>query len=260
MELISKFKEWLRSHRNSGNPVIRFGIIGFDLCISIIRRIRLLATDRKASAIWYMERFQPGRTHQTTAMTWLDRYPDIFRACRDYFTDRDHIKILSFGCSTGEEVITLRHYFPNAEIVGAEINKNSLRVCKSLHLDDKVHFVNSRTKTIQKHGPYDAIFCMAVLQRTPHLIADSNTTDLSQIYPFEKFEKQIIELDSFLKESGLMIVHLSQYDLCDTAVYQRYVPYGDCNQDHYGPYVFGKDSKIKKTLGHRHSIFVKKAH
>ena len=205
-----------------------------------------------------MKRFHPNRTHQTTTYTLLNRYPVIFSACRDYFSGRDSIRILSFGCSTGEEVITLRKYFPNAEIVGADINKNSLNICKQLNLDDRIHFVDSLSKELRRNGPYDAIFCMAVFQRTPMLIAEENITDLSSIYPFEKFEKQISELDSLLNESGLMVVHLSQYDFCDTAVSHRYKHHGDYNQNDYGPYVFGKDSKIKKELTHRYSIYVKK--
>jgi len=47
-------------------------------------------------------------------------------------------------------------------------------------------------------------FCMAVLQRTPDKITRQGVKSLKKIYPFEKFEKQIIELDNYLKKGGLI--------------------------------------------------------
>src|SRR5262249_14240005 len=108
--------------------------------------------------------------HQTTVFTGMDRYPDIFKACKDYFRSQLEPKVLSFGCSTGEEVLTLRQYFPDAWITGADINKRNLSHCRKLVVDSRINFVHSDLATIQKHGPFDAIFCMAVLQRTPHTI------------------------------------------------------------------------------------------
>lgn len=88
-----------------------------------------------------------------------------------------------------EEVVTLRSYFNNATIIGAEINSNSLEVCRSRNLDDKIKFIVSKPSEIRKHRKYDAIFCMAVLQRTPDTITSQGINSLRKIYPFEKFEK-----------------------------------------------------------------------
>lgn len=41
----------------------------------------------------------------------MDRYPVTFSACRDYFKDINNIKILSYGCSTGEEVLNFTKIF-----------------------------------------------------------------------------------------------------------------------------------------------------
>ena len=38
------------------------------------------------------------------------------------FNSIEHPKILSFGCSTGEEVATLSKYIPHGSIVGVDIN------------------------------------------------------------------------------------------------------------------------------------------
>ena len=254
---ISQFKAWLKRNRTSSNFFLRWGIKIFDAFVSFVRTIKGLLTNKDTRAIYYNRIFHSKRIHQTTSSTCLNRYPEIFYGCMQYFEGRSDIRILSFGCSTGEEVITLRQYFPDAQIVGAEINKNSLEICRKRKLDDKISFVDSLPEEIQKHAPFDAILCMAVLQRTPGVIAEKGITDLKKIYPFEKFEDQIIELDGYLKPGGLMVVHMSQYDFTDTKLASNYNHYGDYNQDPYGPYVFDFNSKLKAEHTGRHSIFIK---
>ena len=63
--------------------------------------------------------------HQTAPYTWLDRYPELFDLAARLAPDAR--RILSFGCSTGEELVSLRRRFPEAEIVGAEINPRIAR-------------------------------------------------------------------------------------------------------------------------------------
>jgi chemotaxis methyl-accepting protein methylase len=58
--------------------------------------------------------------HQTAPYTWRNRYPVLFNLAAELKPDAR--RILSFGCSIGEEIISLRIRFPRAEIVGAEIN------------------------------------------------------------------------------------------------------------------------------------------
>ena len=229
----------------------------FDSCVYLFRTIKGILISRDFRSIFFMKVFNSKRTHQTTSATCLNRYPQIFSACKTYFGDCKKIRILSFGCSTGEEVITLQRYFPNAEIIGAEINKNSLAICRKLNLGDNIHFIDSTSENIKAYGPYDAIFSMAVFQRTPGVIAEKEITDLKRIYPFEKFENQVIELDKSLNKSGLMIIHMSQYDFSDTVLAPNYETYGDYNQNYYGRFVFDRDSKIKQEIKTRNSIFVK---
>ena len=68
--------------------------------------------------------FQPYGT------TFVDRYPRIFTFVKDQLANTAAPRLLSFGCSTGEEVFTLRRYFPQAEIVGIDINPRSIAHCR----------------------------------------------------------------------------------------------------------------------------------
>ena len=98
---------------------------------------------------------------------------------------------------------------------------------------------------------------MAVLQRTPHTITSQGITSLKKIYPFEKFEKQIIELDGYVKKGGLLIIHFSQYSFEDTVISHKYKALGDYNQDDYISSVFDRNSELIKNPPSRKSIFIK---
>ena len=58
--------------------------------------------------------------------------------------------------------------------------------------------------------------CMAVLQRQPHYIEEKGINSLKKIYPFEKFEQQIVELDKSIKPQGLSSCSLYAIFSCGT--------------------------------------------
>jgi hypothetical protein len=62
--------------------------------------------------------------HQISAKTAFNRYPQIFAGAAHAAPNAR--RILSFGCSTGEECATLKMYFPQAKVVGADLNPVSL--------------------------------------------------------------------------------------------------------------------------------------
>lgn len=186
---------------------------------AIIQQIRKLREKDKRSEIW--GRFRR-RVHQTTAHTALNRYPKAFNEAQQLLQSRTDLKLLSFGCSTGEEVVSLRSYFPGAKIVGAEVNFARLIQCRKLQISGAIDFVRSTDHNIAKHGPYDAIFAMSVLQRLPHKVVNLQISDLSRFYPFSKFETQVQKLDNWLKPGGLLVIQNTQYRFRDTDIALRY--------------------------------------
>lgn len=258
MQILGTAKMMVKAQRSSKNPIIRFGIsILYALWNGVQTAVRFCG-DTNFRSITLLQLLNSKNLHQTTSLTCFDRYPTIFSACREYFNDdKQNLKILSYGCSTGEEVLTLRRYFPNAQIIGAEINKRSLSICKKLDVDDRIKFIYSTPSEIQKYGPFDAIFCMAVLQRKPHEIRSKGITSLKKIYPFEKFEQQVIELDRLINPKGLLIIHYTQYSLLDTKIASKYEVLGNHNQDDYLSPVFNKDSNLVNNQTSHNSIFIK---
>jgi SAM-dependent methyltransferase len=188
----------------------------------------ILSTPWRRALLWDRV-FHPERVHQTTPLTWSNRYPLHFARAAAFLGNKP-VRVLSFGCSTGEEVITLRQYLPAARIVGAEVNPASLAVCRRRPVDDRITFVRSTPVRVRRAGPYDAIFCMAVLQRKPHLVEAEGLQSIRHIYPFAQFDRQLRDLDAVLRPGGLMVVHHAQYRLSDSSIAHSYcaLPEGPC--------------------------------
>jgi hypothetical protein len=149
--------------------------------------------------------------HQTTTYTREDRYPQIFDLAVRLLPEAN--RILSFGCSTGEELVTLRRRFPGVEIIGAEINFRARRIAKRKIADD------ARIKVVAPNrlkGEFDLIFALAVLQREPFKVDEADIRDLSAIYPFKRFDAAISRLVGMLSTEGVICVANSQYRVEDS--------------------------------------------
>ena len=90
------------------------------------------------------------------------------------------------------------------------------------------------------------------------ILKDKIVISVAAGYPFEKFEKQIIELDRYVKKGGLLIIHFSQYYFEDTVVSKKYKALGNYNQDDYTSSIFDKNSNLIEEPYSRKSIFIKR--
>jgi hypothetical protein len=167
---------------------------------------------RKISRNW--PALLPG-IHQLSNKTSFDRYPQIFAAATAALPNPQ--RILSFGCSTGEECVTLQRYFPFAEITGTDINPiNLLKAMK--HRNDRIRFVYGNENTLSMRGLFDAIFCLTVLRDTRL----DGLPSIREVYPFERFDERVRFLHSLLRPQGLMIFYGNMYRFCDTSVAYHY--------------------------------------
>lgn len=164
--------------------------------------------------------------HQDNSHSALDRYPRLFGLVRDALAGRSAPCILSFGCAAGEEVVSLQDYIPDAEIVGAEINRALLRACRRLPPDPRRTFIASSRDNIAGHGPYDAIFCMAVFTRRPHEVEARGLHDIARFYPYALFEAEVCFLASQVRAGGFLIVEHALYLVEDALVGLPYEPAG----------------------------------
>lgn len=211
---IDGVKTYMTGKYASGSLLWKILYPGMRFCWRSLRFLSNRRYRRHVLLTW----FPSGNLHQISDQTELDRYPDIFYKVRQYFEGTGELKLLSFGCSTGEEVFTLRSYFPESVIVGTDINRRSLRICKRKNRDGRNLFIPSESNLLKAKGPYDAIFCMAVFQRTENKYADC----CDSIYPFALYEKQVLELHELVKAGGLLVIHCTNFRFSDTSIYQKY--------------------------------------
>ncbi|MGH6824212.1 class I SAM-dependent methyltransferase [Methyloceanibacter sp.] len=153
--------------------------------------------------------------HQGSSKTGFDRYPEIFSGAAAALPEAR--RILSFGCSTGEECVTLHKYFPQAEIVGADINPLNVWRARR-HASDKVRFVYARDRALSSRGLFDVIFCLTVL-RDSRLDDDSS---IRESYPFERFDERVRFLHSLLRSAGLLVFYGNMYRFRDSSVAHDY--------------------------------------
>lgn len=156
--------------------------------------------------------------HQLTSTTALDRYPELFqeakRYCEKYFSS-ERLTILSYGCSTGEECISLRRYFAEAQIVGADINKSNLNKASVQNGGPGISYLLSSPENIGNAGPFNLIFCLSVLCRWEET---KDITNCEKIYSFSKFESTLRVLNDNLAVGGILVVYNSNFRFEDTVI------------------------------------------
>jgi SAM-dependent methyltransferase len=167
------------------------------------------------------------------AETWTsnNRYPGVFRTLQGRIAQKmgvglghGRLKVLSFGCSTGSELSSLRCYFPEALLYGCDVNTAALHSAVDALLMDEAVIFESTPENIKNHGPFDVILAMSVLCRFP----ESKTRtllDLSTIYPFEDFNRTIRVLSDNLRTGGILCLYNTNHDFarCDVAAQFRAV-------------------------------------
>jgi hypothetical protein len=79
-----------------------------------VRWLWRLAADRVYRNVMWLYLVRPKGAFQPFNDTLDNRYPGIFEFAQAELGAASAIRILSYGCSTGDEVFSLRRYFPRA--------------------------------------------------------------------------------------------------------------------------------------------------
>jgi len=167
--------------------------------VGIIRKIQ------RGKFLKTIAKLHPG-WHQGPNRTAFNRYPEIFAVAAALLPNA--LKVLSFGCSTGEECATLAEYFPAAMIIGTDINPLNLWKARKFR-SKRVRFVYAADRLLRRSAPFDAVFCMAVL-RTPE------REHIAEHYPFQRFQERALFLESLVRQEGMLVIHNSTYRFSDT--------------------------------------------
>lgn len=183
----------------------------------LVRLVRIAFSPARRSE-WRLMRARPDNLFQPYALTSCNRHPEIFSRMREYLRHCPAPRILSFGCSTGEEVFSLRNYFPQAGIVGIDINPRNVAVCRrelARKPDARIHFAQAASADAEAEASYDAVFCLSVL-RHGHLGANRAET-CDHLIRFADFDRTVAGLARCLKPGGYLVILGSNFRFCDTS-------------------------------------------
>jgi SAM-dependent methyltransferase len=150
--------------------------------------------------------------------TLPDRYPWLFQFAAASLGESADLRLLSFGCSRGDEVFALRKYFPAAVIKGIDIDPRNIAHCQSrvpLDSPQKTVFATAASVQAEADASFDAIFCLAVLCRGD--LTASNAQVSSPSFLFEDFEIIVADLARCVKPGGLLFLLTTNFRFCDTA-------------------------------------------
>lgn len=175
------------------------------------------------AAAWWLSRFGGAGLLQPATVTSEDRHPELFDRVAALLVGVEAPAILSFGCSTGEEVFTLAQRFPTATVRGIDINPACIRAARrslAANPDPRLSFARADSAQGEPPASYDAIFALSVLR---HGRLDAELPDdCSAILPFARFAAAVAVLDACLKPGGVLTIWGSHFRFADLPLAAHY--------------------------------------
>lgn len=132
------------------------------------------------------------------------------------------MRLLSFGSSRGDEVASLRRYFPLASIKGVDISRADIKECRrrrDLADDPGVELAQASGARGEPPSHYDAIFCTTVFRHGD--LTGKRRQSCADLISFEAFERTVAELAICLRSGGLLVTEHSNFRFEDTYVKSR---------------------------------------
>ncbi len=138
--------------------------------------------------------------HQESHETREERFPKIYNAAKKLKPNAR--RILSFGCSTGPEVQALAKRFPNAEIVGVDIDHYSIQQARRNNKLPNVSFHDE----LSGLGEFDLVTVLMVLfsMRSP--------------IPEDSFKSTLAKIDQHINPGGVVMVYTADHPILGTGL------------------------------------------
>ncbi|MCZ4497862.1 MAG: hypothetical protein JWQ74_415 [Marmoricola sp.] len=160
---------------------------------------------------------RPENLFQPYTTTAWDRYPEEFAFVRAAAGDRIE-RILSFGCSSGDELLTLREYFPQARIHGIDVNPLAVRTARK-----RLRAAGASSVTVARGGDassqtpasYDLVLALAVFR---HGDLNAAPARCDAVLRFADFERTVAGLAACVRPGGLLVLRHANFRFTDCAV------------------------------------------
>lgn len=187
---------------------------------------------------------------QLSTFTAPDRYPEVFDFLKVQMAEKSakrRSRILSIGCSTGEEIDAIRRRLPEAAIVGVDISQENIDRCSARFPDIQFFCADFFSETpLRFEQKFDAVLVLSVLCRYPE---SRRLKDLSGLYAFSEFEFAIDRLDAYIDTGGLLVLINTNYSFSDTRIAKHYKAISNLKTSGFVPR-FLRDGR-RRTLQYR---------
>ena len=139
------------------------------------------------------------------------RDPDVLRVASAWLTPRcQRPRVLSFGCSLGDELATLKAFFPGGDILGCDVNPHALEVAQR-SMGSFADVFRSTPDAIRDRGPFDVICAFNSLCRHPA------PADIAAAFSFVAFSGVMDLFAQVLAPGGVLALFNTNYLLQHTA-------------------------------------------
>lgn len=154
---------------------------------------------------------KPKNLFQPYTTTSANRYPDeLAVVARELANDQP--SILSFGCASGEELLSLRAAFPGARIHGVDVNPLAVRAARRRVAGDARITVARGGEA--PPGSYDVVLALAVFR---HAALNDAPASCAGVLAFADFERTIEGLARCVAPGGVLVIRHANFRFTDTA-------------------------------------------
>jgi SAM-dependent methyltransferase len=212
------------SRRGSGRRRLATRLKRIAPLIALVRLVRALTSPLGRGRL--TARLRGAQLFQPATVTWADRHPALFAAVAARLADRPAPRLLSFGCSTGEEAFALARALPAARVDAIDANPACIARARAaagrLPEGARVHFACADAPDAFGDGYYDAVLCLSVLRHGDlEVLRPSHCT---AFMPFVRFLAAVAALDARVRPGGLLVLWGCHFRFGDTKVAAGYGP------------------------------------
>jgi SAM-dependent methyltransferase len=168
---------------------------------------------------------------QVSTVSTPGRHRDLIADVACALADIPEPVVLSFGCSSGFELLDLRAALPKARILGCDVDVGVLDVARATCDPLGIAIFSSTPKSVAAFGPFDAVCAFNVFLRYPDI---SGQDEIAHIYRFEEFDRQIGEVCRAIRPGGILALYNACYAFSETTQASQFEALPTGRQPHNG--------------------------
>lgn len=215
-----------------------------------VAKALVVGGERREAAVARIVR--PDNLFQPYTTTGFDRYPEELGVVRELLAGLPEPCILSFGCASGEELLTLRAYFPTARIRGIDANPLAVRTArKRVAGDPAITVARGVDAAGEAASSYDVVLALAVFRHGSLADAPERCDHLIR---FADFERTVTGLAAAVAPGGVLVLRHANFRFADCASSAGFVlvrgSFGSAGASGKPTPVYGPDDRLR-PLGAR---------